>query len=133
MNSSDDYKKKNYLVKIRSPKHMQKTGKAFFQKPHYAFFGSFDPFTKGHLAVYTKAKAELGAEVDFVIVKSLFKKNPTFSLPECESIINSYVPRASTENKDISSTLLKELVSRNDLVATGRFANSYTLRHLTTK
>ncbi|HUS26362.1 MAG TPA: adenylyltransferase/cytidyltransferase family protein [Nevskiaceae bacterium] len=95
MNTHEHLKKKKHLVKIKSVQHLAKTGKSIFEKPKYAFFGSFDPFTKGHFKVYTQAVNDLQEEVAFVIVKSLFKNNPTFSLEDREAIIKSYVTKAN--------------------------------------
>lgn len=95
MESLQHLKKKQYLIKIRSPKHVWMTSKALFSRPKYAFFGSFDPFTWGHLEVYKCAQKAYSEQIDFVIVKSLFKCSPTFSLQEREKIMRSYLPDAN--------------------------------------
>jgi cytidyltransferase-like protein len=87
-------KAKNF-EKIKSFRQLRKTGKFMLHRPKYAFFGSFDPFTYGHKYVYEQAKAELGADIDFVVVLSLFKLGPTFNLEEREAIIKSYIPDAN--------------------------------------
>ncbi len=94
MNTVRAKQSRSYLGRVSTLKHLLKTAKLTFRRPRYAFFGSFDPFTLGHLEVYKRASDQLQADIDIVIVKSMFKENPALTLSQREKVIKSYLQDA---------------------------------------
>jgi cytidyltransferase-like protein len=120
MQMSQPHKDRLRLFRVSSLRNLRITGKQLIQKPRNAYFGSFDPFTKGHLSVYRRATETLG-DVSLVIVKNPLKLAPVFSLKERERIIRSYLPQVEVfyardyqEAKDLQQRLVKVIIGKRN-------------------